>query len=334
MKINKQEVLKTYALKRFEENRKLPIIVDENQKVYVQDADSSPSLQYLAQATGVNLNKIPDVPPVESVWILEDDDFNRKTRTLVDDLSRYDAVKRRHKQIQFILTKLPKDLGNAILQVEKATEDIQTGAISLSPSEAEFLSAYFDSDSLEDQKIQNYIKRALISEIKRDYISKNQPKGQKSVNEPVIQKKKTAPKRVDDPEKKRIAKEKRKKKRETERLVKQKRYDEIVNVELKNAQTNLEKIALYEELIPLVNDKKDDGRRLPGGRRRKIFEEKAIIYGKLHTLYFAEYMFQKADEAKDKREQFLTARDAAINHSKDSSAHSDFPYMKKDTYYR
>ena len=78
------------------------------------------------------------------------------------------------------------------------------------------------------------------------------------------------------------------------------RYDEI-RAQLQEKPDNKTQIALYNELLPLVNKQPEWGR----GRK---FAEKKTIYNHLSTLYRQEGMLDKALEAEALRDQFKKAK--------------------------
>ena len=81
------------------------------------------------------------------------------------------------------------------------------------------------------------------------------------------------------------------------------RYEEI-RAQLQEEPDNKTQIALYNELLPLVN-------KQPSWGRGRKFAEKKTIYNHLSVLYRKEGMMEKAFEAEAKREQFRKAMDNA-----------------------
>lgn len=202
------------------------------------------------------------IPP--EGWVWEEDEYE-KNRVYQEISEPEDRIALRAENIANMTKDFPPELAEKIKKMEEYTKCLRTDFFEIKAN----LTKCFKMLVKYGDKGQE-IRQNILSRI-----------GHGVLNKPAQKKKLTA------------------EEREATRIKKYQRYKQITEQELPKAQTNLEKIALYEEVLPLVTSQKK-------GTVKK-HEEKAQIYERLERLYKAEGMFQKAELAKNNKLCFINA---------------------------
>lgn len=197
-------------------------------------------------------------------WVWEEDEYERK-RFCMEISSPEQRIALRAKNIANMIKDFPPELAEKIKKVEAYTKCLRTDFYEVKANLTKCL-RMFVSYGDRGQEIREYILRRIGDDV---------------LSKPVQKKKLTAAEK------------------EAIRIQKYQRYKQITEQELPKAQTNLEKIALYEEALPLVTSQKKGV--------VKQHTEKAQIFEKLERLYKAEGMFQKAETAKNNKLCFMNA---------------------------